>query len=844
MNTFRLLGAALLLAPLAYRPATAQALDPTFASPASLYAPGDAYALGPPQADGKRLVSGYFTRINGTAVNSQLVRLDANGGLDLPFLQNVGVAYNVYRMAATPTGQYMLFANGSLEASGLTRNELLRLNANGTADASFDVGTGPNGTALGYGYSQDFAVQPNGQVLTTGSFDEYSGAVARGVVRLNANGSVDNTFSVGAGIDTNSTTDYNIGNAVAVQPDGRVLVGGAFDTFDGQPKVALVRVSATGRPDPSFANPFLAGSSVDGLVLQPDGKVLVYGQLTTNGGSTLGLVRLNANGSLDAGFAPPTLGAITTYGADRAVVLQPDGKILACGVFNVAGARRVVRLNANGSQDATFAVNAGPDDAPATIGLQPNGSVLVGGYFNNFAGRETHLAQLTPTGAVDLAFAPTLQIPGNVSAVARQADGKLLVGGTFTEYAGQPVHRLVRMLPSGALETAYAAATGTLPGPVTCLAVQADGKALVGTNRSVVRLGTGGTPDPGFAATAFGATALALQPNGQALVGSNYYAPGSGGRAAIRLNLNGTTDASFRVASAGPGLGNSANTTALLVQPDGKVVLAAQYSGVGPMALTGLVRYDATGGLDPSFSTGNTFFFGASSTARINALALQPDGRILAGGRFSDINGQPRANLARFGTNGVLDPGFASNALHTGSVLCLAVQPNGRVLLGGSFTSTAPAHSLNNLARVLANGQDDVSFASTANPNGTVRSLLVQPDGAIVLAGSFGTVGGQLARYVARITAPNVLAVAAPAAVAARTAAWPVPAHGLLHVLPDFGARPLTVELLDALGRPLLAQPAAAATETVLDLSNRPAGVYLLRVQYAAGTVVRRVVVE
>ena len=176
-------------------------------------------------------------------------------------------------------------------------------------------------------------------------------------------------------------------------------------------------------------------------------------------------------------------------------------------------------------------------------------------------------------------------------------------------------------------------------------------------------------------------------------------------------------------------------------------------------------------------------------------------------------------------------------------MLSLALQPNGRVLLGGNFTSAGASASLNYVARVLGDGQDDASFANTAAPNNQVRALLVQPDGAIVLAGGFTAVAGQPRVSVARITAPNVLAVAAPAAVVARTAAWPVPAHGRLHVAPDASAHPLTVELLDAVGRAVRAQP-ASAPELTLDVEGLPAGVYLLRVNYAAGSVSRRVVVE
>jgi hypothetical protein len=169
----------------------------------------------------------------------------------------------------------------------------------------------------------------------------------------------------------------------------------------------------------------------------------------------------------------------------------------------------------------------------------------------------------------------------------------------------------------------------------------------------------------------------------------------------------------------------------------------------------------------------------------------------------------------------------------------LAVQPNGRVLVGGGFVTANYG-----LIRLLDDGQLDASFGATAVPNSAVAAIDIQPDGALVVAGSFSTIGGQPAVGVARIIAANVLAVAAPAAVAARTLAWPVPAHGQLHIAPDASAQPRTIELLDALGRPVRQQPATAAPEQTMRLDNLPAGVYLLRVHYAAGAVTRRIEVQ
>lgn len=134
------------------------------------------------------------------------------------------------------------------------------------------------------------------------------------------------------------------------------------------------------------------------------------------------------------------------------------------------------------------------------------------------------------------------------------------------------------------------------------------------------------------------------------------------------------------------------------------------------------------------------------------------------------------------------------------------------VLLAGFCT--APG-LLNNLARLLPNGQADASFAATAVPISTVRSLLVQSNGAIVVGGAFTAISGQPASGLAHIIAPNVLHMAAAQAVTDRTEAWPVPAHARLTVAPDASAHPQSVELVDLLGRPVLQQALSGATPAV-----------------------------
>jgi len=852
MKLLRLIAAGLLLAPLLPRPAAAQAPDPTFTPPTGLYSPGIVYALGPQQADGKRVVAGTFSRVNGSPL-SGLVRLDASGAVDQAFSQAVGTASNAFRVRSLPSGQYLLGAYGGyVTAGGVSRSELLRLNTNGTADTSFDPGSGPSG---GGGYVQEFEAQPDGKIVVTGTFSSFNNVPAAGVARLNANGSVDTGFNVGSGFDANASNAFNAGYAVVVQADGKIVVGGEFETFNGQTVNGLVRLTATGSVDPTFTPSLQSGSFIESLLVQPDGKLLACGSIYVSPNNSLGVVRFLPSGVLDPTFNAPAFlnGGVSTGQLDRPMVLQPDGKLLVVGYFQQAGANYVARLNTNGSLDQSFAVSAGPNTAPYTIGLNANGTVLLGGSFNLLNGIETPLGRLTSSGSADVTFTPKLQVPGSVAAVMQQTDGKLVIGGNFTEINGQPVHRLARLSAAGALELGYTASTGTLPGPVSCLALQPDGKVLAGTTGRVVRFQTSGAPDASFnLSNAVSPTCLALQTDGKVLVGGNFTINSGGTQYAglARFSTFGTLDPTFvRPTGTASATGAPVFTDAVLVQPDGRIVAAGLFrvpTGGAIGYLGRVARYEPTGALDPSFTLpGFTNTAGtANTTNRLYALAQQPDGKLLVGGNFGAVDGTLHYGVARLTTTGAPDSGFNPDALLTGTVFSLALQPNGRVLVGGTFTNSGASVTTTNLARLLANGASDVSFTNSAAPNASVRSVLVQPDGRLVLAGAFTTVGGTPAAGVARISAANVLQVAAPAAVAARTAAWPVPVHGLLHVASDANAQPLSVELLDALGRSVRHVAATGAAEVTLDATQLPAGVYVLRVRYAAGAVTRRLTVE
>ena len=326
------------------------------------------------------------------------------------------------------------------------------------------------------------ATQPDGRIMVAGLFSTIGGAPHGDVARLNADGSPDASFA-----NPGIAGGFGGINAMILQPDGRVLIAGSFTSVGGTPMTGVARLNADGSLDTSFADPGVAGGNVNVLALQPDGRVLIGGQFTSVGGTPMARVaRLNADGSRDAGFQNPQ--------ADWTVwsiVPRSDGRLLIGGEFdNVGGAAsaRLARLNADGTRDVTFAPSAitwatAPGNVRAIVELA-DGKLVIGGRFDAVGGQPIkNVARLLPDGTRDPGFVGTSFYDGPftdayVRTVVAQADGRLLIGGAFTQVGGGSRGGAARLAADGALDAAFG--NPAADDPVYAIALQPDGRALFG----------------------------------------------------------------------------------------------------------------------------------------------------------------------------------------------------------------------------------------------------------------------------------------------------------------------------------------------------------------------------
>ncbi len=365
--------------------------------------------------------------------------------LDDSFKPLLGQDASVYAVARQADGKIVIGGHFSA-VNNVPRQNIARLNADGSTDPSFNPGLGADGAVLA------LAVQADGRVVIGGRFLNVDGTHRPYLARLEANGALDATFAQPAESGL-AAQERGVVHALALQPDGKVVVGGLFrETLYNYRGV--MRFLPGGERDLSFhGNVESPNAQVRALAALPDGKLLVGGMFRQAGGQLdpgglvvrTDLVRLMPDGSVDAGFSAND----TFLGAVTSLALQPDGRIVwagypfACDLVPVPGSTcmllfpgHVGRLLADGQPDASFAVHEFWQDV-SVVSLDPQGNVLVGGAFTTMDGTDRPRLTLLDASGAPLHGHSTFPTPDRAVHAALH-DGKgWVIGGSFGYVSGQ-----------------------------------------------------------------------------------------------------------------------------------------------------------------------------------------------------------------------------------------------------------------------------------------------------------------------------------------------------------------------------------------------------------------------
>jgi len=680
-------------------------------------------------------VGGAFTNINGVP-RSRIARLLETGAVDPAFSPTNGAADGPVHAVAVAPNQAVYIGGEFLNYDGNPARRLARLNPDASFDATFNIGNGIDGTV------RAIAVQPNGQVIIGGDFSAVNSFLISRLARLNLDGTLDTTFSIGLGAD-------GAVNSIAIGPDGRIVIGGDFFTINGVPRNGVARLNADGSVDTSFNIGDGANAPVRAVAIETDGHVLAAGAFTTfNGNALRGVARLNDNGGLDNGFTPGT-GADAPVHAISLVprtvpptiatmnfdVLLPNSQAYSNHTENF-----LTLLNTTGG--VFFAVSNPPYGTGAFIDSANPVELRLSGY--TFGLQSMYFTNLTAPVTVTASTGGSVLILANGTTVFPAA----FLGATW-----------VRIVPSG---IAVIDNITVVPGADAFLtpsfAIGGDFETFNGVPRGgVAVLTTGGTAyrpfDPRNISTrSVFATAIhtnLTQANliGKIIVGGDFTAivGVDGINRLARLSIDGTLDTSFNT-----GLGLNAPVRAVAVQPDGKVLFGGFFTTYDLLTRAYLGRANVDGTLD------NTFNFGAGLDNAVLAMALQGDGKVVVGGQFTSVYGTSRNGIARVHTNGTVDVTFNPGTGANGPVRAVALQPDGKVLIGGDFTLVNGVARFR-IARLNTNGTVDATFNPGAGADGSVNAIALTSSGGVLIGGAFTNVNGVAARRVALLTSGGAL---------------------------------------------------------------------------------------
>ncbi len=802
---------------------------------------------------GRAIIGGTFSNYGGLPAQN-ILQLKSDGTPDFSFNPGSGIVGSISGFSVQPNDSKILVFGPFTLVNGIAQSNLARLNSDGTRDSGFvptNPGSGSTVTAV---YAQPLPMaETTGHILVAGSVpitgtspQTYNYYLAL----LKSDGSVDANFSALPTTTAAVTTgpDNNI-NVIAVQADNKILIGGAFKTYLGIAKSSIARLTPTNTLDTTFTA--ATDKTVNCIAIQADhdNKILLGGNFAkvtttaandTTVSNSAGLARVDSTGKPDTTFNA-TIGSV---GAVQTIALSTgatpsESRILVGGSFttiNGTAAKGIARLKADdGSVDTTF--NATISGASATVDsimIRPTGEILIGGSFTTVKDANGNdvaangIALLDSTGALvqEPTFHSGAGLNHPISSIATQGDGRLIVTGNFASVGGQtigddpttasPTSYIARLAANGAADTAYGTSSTTtsttIDGPVTAAAIQSDGKMVIGgqfstiaaavTNSSgnpsansfaqkgITRLNPDGTVEltfqPGAGVTGY-VNCVALQPDGKILIGGNF--PTVGGTTTplvaasteanlARLNSDGSVDTATDADTTSvfkTGLGVSGTVYSVAVQFDKHILVGGNFHSAGGVAQLGLVRLMPNGSVEDSatFNAGA----GAGADGAVTCLALQADGKILVGGFFNGFGTSTAANFVRLLSNGQPDPNFNIGSGADGSVSSITLQANGKIFIAGDFVNfngSAARH----FVRLNLDGSVDTTFDKDADPNknqsdasadGPVDALALQADGSVLAAGSFSTIDGVAKSAIARLAnnpATSSLAVIVPAATA------------------------------------------------------------------------------
>lgn len=638
----------------------------------------------------------------------------------------------------------IMIAGDFTSVNGEWREKIARVYADGTVDYSFLPSTGANGPI----YSM--AVQNDGKIVIGGNFTTYRGVARNHIARINPDGSLDTTFKPGTGANGDV-------NEVALLSDGRIMIGGDFTKYNLSTRNYVARLHSNGSLDTSFNTFPAVDGEVETLHLISGDRVYIGGHFNNVGGvSRNGIAMLRANGTLETSFDPGNGADGIVYDLDATRIEE----VVIVGDFTTVGKdtrNRVAWLEQDGTLSKTFEPILGADNTVRTVVMGYGDKPIIGGLFTTVEGvSRSRIARMNTDGSADTSFDPGTGANNPVYDLSTQNDGKVLVAGGFTLMDNVAHYRITRLAADGSLDTGLDAGAGPNIEPVNIVLTTTDEKMIIGGAFRefdgvdcdyYTRLNADGSVDSSFCNDEPNGivTESAMQADGKFILAGDFTTVGGNSRNRIaRFTEDGYIDTTFSV-----GGGPDDEVLVIAIQENGKILIGGQFHDYNGTTRNHIARINEDGSIDTTFDPG------AGPTDYVYGIAIQEDSKIILVGSFAGFNGAAYG-IVRLNYTGTRDTTFITGNYFNGYIYAVGIQSDGKIIVSGSFTDY-DGTPVNGIARLNTDGTLDTSFMIGTGLDGSAAKILIQPDDKIMLIGGFTTYNGVPRNHIARLNANGTL---------------------------------------------------------------------------------------
>lgn len=652
------------------------------------------------QSDGKIIISGG-------EINSELndiIRLNSDGSIDDSFDSNSDLNH-IVKVARQSSGKYIIF--------DAWNGELKRLNLDGSIDDTFSSVTGFNS----YGVDEtDLIIQNDNKILISGTFTSVNDESHRGLLRLNVDGTIDETFNIGSGMP-----DYSSVNSIGIQSNNKIILVGEFDSFNGINVKNIIRLNNNGSVDETFTTPGpsanVFSNSIDDIVILGDDKILISGSDYSSSEWNYKTMMLDANGNLDSGY----LISSSTYNYYKGIISN------------------------------TF------------LDTTSNKHFVIAGPFIDF-NDETRisLAKFSSTGEL-VDFDAKLGYKPKINSIQVQENNQIIIGGEFFEINRHQVNNYARLNIDGSVDTSFINKKGFSPErEINTIAIQNDNKILLTSNCNddsleLVRLNSNGSLDESFEAKLYysysGKGVKIIKPliNGKIiLAGSFSYINNVNINNYAQLNQNGSLNSEFNSSNF---LNEQDVIYTLDYQTDTNIIIGGTAWGGSGF----IYRTDSLGNIDNTFELN----FSLSNTD-VRSIKVFNDSSIIVGAQFAQIfPGEPKPVYQLDKDGNIKDS--ISLSTKGGYIKDIVIKDDSTFFIAGSFNQVNTLDQFGIAEIDLKHGTNKFNLFDQ-NKVSSINDIHIFNDSILYTAGEFfitsnNNVYSGLTKFTIKNNIPKILSV-------------------------------------------------------------------------------------